>query len=469
MTVHEISPPPPPPPEKKKKRSKKHKWALWISTSFFILCAILFLIYWLVWARYHKSTNDAYVNGNMILLTPQVRGIVVSIEADDAQMVEAGQILFQLDRHDYEIALAAAKADLANSVRVVTQMFLTVDQLKAKKEVAESELLRAQLDFDHRSALVADASVSREEYEHSETTLMGALASLLEVEKELDGALAQVENTTVATHPQVEMAKASLRNAFLSLHRCTVLAPARGIVTQRKAQVGQWVEGNEPLMALVPLDQIWVDANFREVDLENFRIGQPVSLFADMYGRRKKFHGRVVGLNPGTGSVFSILPPQNATGNWIKIVQRIPVKISLDPKEIDKRPLILGLSMTVDVDTHKRSGPRLPTATHQKKPIYKTDIYADELAGVDGLISQIISENSALTTYEAMQCRWDRFFESRKKEMYDRIQNLIPQSVAKMEGPAPLKQRSMIRAERGSRPHLNRPETPDGIDERTSH
>lgn len=231
---------------------------------------------------------------------------------------------------------------------------------------------------------------------------MSAIALLMQTEKELESAVAQIENTTIATHPLVEQAKASLRSSFLSLHRCTVLAPVRGIVTQRKAQVGQWVVSNDPLLALVPLDQIWVDANFREVDLKNFRIGQPVSLFADMYGRRKKFHGKLVGLNPGTGSVFSILPPQNATGNWIKIVQRIPVKISLDPNEINKRPLVLGLSMTATVDIHDKSGLRLPHVT-ASKPLYKTGIYADELAGADEMIEQIISDN---TSYggPSMQC-----------------------------------------------------------------
>ncbi|MBS0625273.1 MAG: HlyD family efflux transporter periplasmic adaptor subunit [Verrucomicrobia bacterium] len=394
--------PNPPPPEPK----KKHKRALWIATIIFVLCGLLFLIYWLVWARFHKSTNDSYVNGNLIILTPQVQGIVVSILADNAQMVEEGQPLLEIDRHDFEIALDSAKSGLANAVRQVTQMFFRVEQLEAKKEQYEADLLRAQLDFDHRSALVADASVSREEYEHSETTLLSALSSLLEVEKELAGAKALIENTTVPTHPTVEYAKAALRSAFLSLHRCTLLAPARGIISQRRAQVGQWVQANDPMMALVPLDQIWVDANFREVDLRNFRVGQPVKLFADMYGRRTKFHGKVVGLNPGTGSVFSILPPQNATGNWIKIVQRVPVKISLDPKEIEKRPLVLGLSMTANVDIHDRSGPRLPGAI-ASKPIYKTGVYANELAGAESLIEQIVNDNSSPIVYDPMRCRLD--------------------------------------------------------------
>ncbi len=349
----------------------------------------------MVWGRFHERTNDAYVNGNFITITPQESGIVVSIFADNAQRVEEGQPILELDRHDAQIALSRAEAFLGKAVRSVNQLFFKAEELRAKKEKFEARLLRAQLDYDHRAALVADAGVSKEDYEHSETALLGALAALLEVEKEFASASAQIDKTTIATHPLVEEAKADVKKAFLSLHRCTVLAPASGLVTQRKAQVGQWVHANEPLIALVPLEQIWVDANFREVDLKHMRIGQPVSLFSDMYGRRKKFHGKVVGLNPGTGSIFSILPPQNATGNWIKIVQRVPVKISLDPQEIKKRPLILGLSMTATVDTHDRSGERLPS-TAPLQPIYQTNVYKDELAGAFELIEKIVSENSTL-------------------------------------------------------------------------
>ncbi len=372
-----------------------HRRAIWIASSIFLFCLIAVFLYWMLWGRFHEKTNDAYVNGNFITVTPQESGIVVSIFADNAQRVEEGQPILELDRHDAQIALDRAEARLGKEVRSVNQLFFKQEELKAKREEFEARLIRAQLDYDHRAALVADAGVSREDFEHSETALLSALAALLEVEKELASASAQVDNTTIATHPLVEEAKADLRKAFLSLHRCTVLAPATGLVTQRKAQVGQWVRANEPLIALVPLEQIWVDANFREVDLQHMRIGQPVSLFSDMYGRRKKFHGKVVGLNPGTGSVFSILPPQNATGNWIKIVQRVPVKISLDPQEIKKRPLVLGLSMTATVDTHNRSGERLPSAAPMHA-IYKTSVYTHELDGAQELIEKIVSENSSL-------------------------------------------------------------------------
>lgn len=369
-----------------------HKKAFLMATVFFLLCGGGWALYWAIWGQYLETTNDAYVTGNMVMVTPQEAGIITTILADNTQLVEAGQVIALLDPHDYEIALEKAKADLGNAVREVVQFFLKVGELQAKKGVAESDLVRAELDYNHRLALVQDQSVSKEDFEHSETTLMGMQARLEEVIKELESAKAEVQNTTPFTHPKVEQAKATLKTAYLRLYRCKVKAPTRGIITQRKAQVGEWVKPYDPLMALVPIDQIWVDANFREVSLKNLRIGQVVEMFSDMYGRELKFHGRVVGLNPGTGSVFSILPPQNATGNWIKIVQRVPVKITLDPAELALSPLILGLSMTVKVDTHDRAGLRLPQKT-EEAPIYLSEIYEDELVAVEPIIEEIIQKN----------------------------------------------------------------------------
>lgn len=377
----------PPPAQNKQKR-----WYT-IAGACFALCGLAYGIYYFTYGQYHETTDDAYVNGNLIMVTPQVSGIITQILVDNTQIVEAGQPLVLLDRHDYEIALEKAKADLGDTVRSVVQMFIKVDELKAKREASEATVIRTTLDYNHRKALVDDQSVSLEDFQHSETDLANAIATLKEVEKELEGAIAEVINTTIPKHPKVEQAKAALRQAYLSLHRCRVLAPTKGLITQRRAQVGQWTNQDDKLMALVPIDQMWVDANFREVSLKNLRIGQPVKLVADMYGSSVTYHGEVVGLNPGTGSVFSILPPQNATGNWIKIIQRVPVKISLNALELQQYPLVLGLSMTVNADTHQRSGLQLPT-TSAVKPIYLSDVYTDELVGVEVMIDQIIADNS---------------------------------------------------------------------------
>ncbi|HSX37393.1 MAG TPA: HlyD family efflux transporter periplasmic adaptor subunit [Chlamydiales bacterium] len=370
-----------------------HYTKIWIwAILFFLIVAIGWLFYWVVWGQFKEKTNDAYVNGNMIVIKPFEKGIVVSILADNAQMVAKGQPLVELNRHDFEIALGKAKADLAQAVRDVVQMFLKTEELSSKMKVFEAKVARARVDYEHRADLVEDGSVSREDFEHSELDFAAALAALAETEKEWAEAVAEIQNTTPFTHPRVEMAKAAVKKSYLALHRCTVLAPTSGIITQRNVQVGQWVEAAEPLMALVPLEEIWVDANFREVELKNIRIGQPVKLIADMYGQDTIFRGRIAGLNPGTGSVFSILPPQNATGNWIKIIQRVPVKINLNGEELKERPLVLGLSMTVTIDTHDRSGARLP-ATKMNRPIYQTDIYANELKGVDEMIQEILTQN----------------------------------------------------------------------------
>ncbi len=372
-------------------KSKVWSWSLGAAV-FFLVCGLSFWAYWIMWGQYHERTEDAYVNGNMVMVMPFEDGVVKTIFVDNAQIVEAGQPLVELDTHDFLIAFDREAASLADTVREVAKLFYKVEELRAKQVVAEADLIRARLDYEHRKALVEDASVSREDFEHSETALAAAAAHVTEVVKELEGTLALVENTTVATHPKVEHAKAALRKAFLALHRCIVVAPARGLIGQRKVQVGQWVRATDSLMALVPLDQVWVDANYREVSLRHLRIGQPVEITSDMYGTDVTFHGHVVGLNPGTGSVFSILPPQNATGNWIKIIQRVPVKISLSAEEIASHPLVLGLSMTTHVDTHNRMGKRLPENT-AARPIYTTAVYDEELEGAEQVIAAIIADN----------------------------------------------------------------------------
>ena len=319
------------------------------------------------------------------------------ILADNTNFVQEGQPLIEINRHDFEIALQMAKANLAESVREVCSLFIQVEELKAKKQSAQANLLKAKREFEHRKMLVEDKSVSLENFEHSQTTLSSALGQVKQVEKELAMAIAKVTNTTIENHPLIEKAKSALRSSFLSLNRCTVRSPVSGIITLRKAQVGQWVAPSTPLLSVVPLDQIWVDANFREVSLKNLRVGQQVELYSDMYGKRQKFHGKIIGLNPGTGSVFSILPPQNATGNWIKIVQRVPVKISLDSKELERNPLVLGLSMTVTAETKNRIGPQLPELS-APATLYATSTYKDELLGADEIIESILRENMYTVT-----------------------------------------------------------------------
>ena len=337
-------PTPPPTPASNQKRNR----VILIAITIFLVLGLAWFAYWLLWGRLHKYTNDAYVNGNMVFLTPQVNGIVTSYSAMDTDFVTEGRILVELDPTDAKIALDLAKAELGNQVRQVVQMFEAVDEYYADMEKKEAVLIQTAQDYEHRECLIDSGAISTEDLEHATAFLTEALADLISSEHKYAAALAQVENTTVETHPLVMAAKEKVAEAYVNLMRCTILSPVTGIVAQRNVQVGKQVKKAEPLLAIIPLDQMWVDANYKEVQLPKVRIGQPAKVTSDLWGHSVVFHGKVVGIAGGTGSVFSLLPPQNATGNWIKIVQRLPVKILLDPNEIRDHPLRRGLDGSHD-------------------------------------------------------------------------------------------------------------------------
>ena len=371
---------------------KRNMILLWVSVGF-ILIGIAVFLYWFTILRFEKFTDDAYVHGNMIELTPQVPGIVTSINVDNTDLVEEGQVLIELDKTDYQIAYEMRKNELGDSVRSVVQMFLRVEELEAELEQKDAELFKAEKDYKNRVNLVGVGGVSREEFEHVEADFVGAQANRKATYLLLQSAYAQVQNTTVRTHPLVKKAADGVKDAYVNLQRCSILAPSSGYVAMRSAQLGEYVGLSEPLMAIIPLNELWVDANYKEVQLSKVRIGQSVHLISDIYGSGVVFHGKVVGINPGTGNVFSALPPQNATGNWIKIVQRVPVRVSLDPNQLKKYPLWLGLSMNVTVDIHDTSGPMLAEAM-RIHPIYQTNIYSQQEEGAMKIIDQIILENA---------------------------------------------------------------------------
>jgi membrane fusion protein (multidrug efflux system) len=306
--------------------------------------------YWTQFMRYHQSTDDAYVGGNVVQITPQISGTVVAIGADDTQFVKAGQPLVRLDPADARVALDQAEAQLARTVRDVRNLYATSSQLAAAVQMRQTELTAAQSDLARRQRLGATGAVSGEELQHAADAVKTAQAELLAAQQQLLANRARVDGTTLQDHPQVRDAAAAVRNAYLTLERTELAAPVAGLVARRNVQLGQRVSPGTPLMAVVPLDQVWVDANFKEPQLAHMRIGQPVLLTADLYGRRIVYHGTIAGFGAGTGAAFSLLPAQNATGNWIKIVQRVPVRIALDPREIAAHPLQVGLSMKADVD-----------------------------------------------------------------------------------------------------------------------
>jgi membrane fusion protein, multidrug efflux system len=351
--------------------------------------------YWAQVLRYHQSTDDAYVGGNVVQITPQIYGTVVAIGADDTQFVKAGQPLVRLDQADAHVALDQAEAQLARTVRDVRNLFATTSQLEATVQARQTDLAAAHSDLARRQHLGASGAVSGEELQHATDAVKAAQAGLLAAQQQLAANRARVDGTTLEDHPQVRDAAAAVRNAFLTLARTELPAPVAGFVARRNVQLGQRVSPGTPLMAVVPLDQVWVDANFKEPQLARMRVGQPVTLTADLYGARVVYHGSVAGFGAGTGSAFSLLPAQNATGNWIKIVQRVPVRIALDPHEIGVHPLQIGLSMKADVEVRGGAdGARLPQLASRDSS-WSTDVFDTSDAQADARVAAIIAANQS--------------------------------------------------------------------------
>jgi membrane fusion protein (multidrug efflux system) len=349
-------------------------------------------VYYLLFMRGHVSTDDAYVDGNLVRLTPQVAGTVIAINTDETQFVRRGQVLVQLDPRDSEVALAQAKANLAQTVRDVSQLFAQEQRDAALVQTQQVQLAQANQDVERDHPLIAVHGVSQETLQHEENTVHSARAALQQAQATLASTRAEIAGTTPATHPRVLQAEAALRTAWLAAARTRVVAPVSGYVVRRSVQLGQQVASSTEMLAIVPVDSMWIDANFKENQLSGVRIGQPVSVSADMYGSRVHYHGRVLGLTAGTGSALAVLPAQNASGNWIKIVQRLPVRIGLDRQELEAHPLFLGLSTDVNIDVHNQSGPTL-----SKQPSWSaelnTDVYAAQEAGADTAISAILAAN----------------------------------------------------------------------------
>ena len=354
---------------------------------------------WAAWyfldGRWYEATDDAYINGNVVQITPQIAGTVVSIGADDGDLVHAGAVLVQLDPSDADVALAEAKANLAATVRKVRGLYSSVNGAQAEVAARQTAVDKARADYNRRVALARSGAISTEELAHASDALTTAASGLIAAQQQYQTSKVLVDDTAVASHPDVQAAAARLRAAILNDARATMVAPVDGYVAKRSVQVGQRVMPGAALMAVVPLQGVWVDANFKETQLTHMRIGQPVAIESDVYGGAVKYHGKVTSLGVGTGSAFSLLPAQNATGNWIKIVQRIPVRIRFDDAEqLAKHPLRLGMSVTVDVSLHDQRGSMLA----QRPPTqaaFSTEVYKQQLAHANATITQIIHANMA--------------------------------------------------------------------------
>ncbi|WP_250472496.1 HlyD family secretion protein [Caballeronia sp. GAFFF1] len=374
-----------------KQSSGKRRMLMTLIVLVILIAAIAYGLYYFLVARFHESTDDAYVNGNVVQITPQVVGTVVSVNADDTQTVKVGDPLVALDPADSKVALDQAEANLAQTVRQVRTFFVNNNQYEAQVALRKSDLSRAQDDLRRRLTVAQTGAVSQEEISHARDAVRSAQAALDAAQQELASNRSLTANTTIADHPNVLAAAAKVRDSYINYARNTLPAPVTGYVAKRSVQVGQRVAPGNPLMAIVPLNGVWVDANFKEVQLKHMRIGQPVELTADLYGSGVVFHGKVIGFSAGTGSAFSLLPAQNATGNWIKVVQRLPVRIELDPKELEQHPLRIGLSMNVDVTIKDEQGGQLGNVPNT---VYQTNVFDKYGAQADAEIARIIQQNA---------------------------------------------------------------------------
>jgi membrane fusion protein (multidrug efflux system) len=377
-------------------QTARKRW-LAIVIGAFATVGVAYGVYWFVTQRYWQSTDDAYVSGNVVQITPQIAGTVVAIGADDTQFVTAGQPLVRLDQADAKVALDEAEAQLAKTVREVRSLFATSAQLQAAVMMRQSDVDRASEDLARRERLASSGAISGEEMQHARDAFNSAKAALQAAQQQLEANRVRVDHTTIENHPDVRDASARVRDAYLTYARTVMPAPVAGFVAKRAVQLGQRVSPGTPLMAIVPLDQVWVDANFKEPQLAAMRVGQPVALTADLYGSKVKYQGKVAGFGAGTGSAFALLPAQNATGNWIKVVQRVPVRIALDEHELAAHPLQVGLSMQVDVDTRDRSGDRLPQSAGSV-PVYATDVFGSLDSIADERVKTIIAANQGGAT-----------------------------------------------------------------------
>jgi membrane fusion protein (multidrug efflux system) len=393
---------PPAPPAARSKR----KLALVGVTLAMLLGGAAYGLYYALYLNHYESTDNAYVQGNVVQVTPQIAGTVIAINADDTDFVKAGQSLVRLDPADAQVALEQAEAQLAQTVREVRTLFVNNGTLKAQIAARQAELARAQSDLQRaqddvarRAPLVRTGAVGQEEFNHVTSQLAVAKTALAAAESATEAAREQLasnqsltENISVEQHPNVLRAAARVREAYLALRRAELVAPVDGYVARRSVQLGQRVQAGAPLLSIIPLSAVWVDANFKEGQLRNLRIGQPAELEADVYGKKVTYHGTIEGLGAGTGAAFALLPAQNATGNWIKVVQRVPVRIALDPKEVAGHPLRVGLSMDAKVDVSKTEG-RVLADLSQHPARTQTSVFDHGNDQADVEVKKIIAAN----------------------------------------------------------------------------
>ena len=374
-------------------KSQQRKKGLSIFILLLLLIAIGSAAYWFFFIKGFEETEDAYVSGNQVMVSAQVAGNISKINVDNMDPVQAGDVLLELDDTNTKLSFEQAKSNLANAVRQISQLNYTVKQLKSAVRANEITLAQAQGNLNRRVQLVKDGAIDKESFQHAKEAVELAKANLMISQNQLEANQALLLDGPLSEQPQIQSAVSNLKQAWLNLERTKIRSPIKGYVARRNAQVGQAVSVGGALMAVVTTDQMWLDANFKETQLTHMRIGQPVEIHFDLYGKDKTFNGKVVGIEMGTGSAFSLLPTQNATGNWIKVVQRVPVRIQLDPQQLTENPLRIGLSATVKVNVSDSQGETLrnqaPSTT-----LYSTNVLQYDESAVNNLIESIIRDNS---------------------------------------------------------------------------
>ena len=375
------------------KQKTKRKKAFGIFFFILIITTALTALYWFFFLKDYQSTEDAYVNGNQIVISSQVAGNVRQINVENMDFVHAGDVLLELDDTDYQLSFSQAQNTLAGAVRQISQLGYTVKQLEATVQANQTALTKAQGDLARREQLGKSGAIDKESLQHAREAVMTAEANLKAVKNQLAANKSLLMNVPLKEQPEIQKAISSVKQAWLNLQRTKITSPIDGYVARRSTQVGQKVAVGSALMAVIANDQMWVDANFKETQLKDMRIGQPVKLSFDLYGHDVKFDGKIEGIEMGTGSAFSVLPAQNATGNWIKVVQRVPVRISLDPQQITRYPLRIGLSTLVEVNIADTKGEML---SQQKRtaPLYATNTFSYDESAVENLIEKIIRDNT---------------------------------------------------------------------------
>jgi len=371
---------------------KRRRILLTLLAVFLVLGGAWLALEYFVFALREK-TDDAYVTGNQVRISSQLSGTVVDVFVRNTSRVKAGQVLLAIDPTDAQTQLDRSAATLGQTVRQVRSQQAQSSQFDASIVARELELRRAEQDLAGREPLLAEQAVAGEEVRHARDAVALAQAELAQARQQANAARALVDDLPLMDNPSVLAAAAAYREAWLALQRTRIVSPIDGYVAQRSVQLGQRIAPGEPLMTIIPLQDVWIEANFKEGQLRHLRIGQPARIVTDIYGSSVEFHGRVIGLSAGTGAAFSLLPPQNASGNWIKVVQRVPVKIVLQPEELAQHPLRIGLSTTTTVDTRDRSGVVL--AAQPVSDIHENTIsYAQDMSAAKAAADAIIRANA---------------------------------------------------------------------------